>query len=218
MLHILGADNLTFEGGYGWVQKKTSCRLTSREIPTQKKITFMAYNLGKKVLHIHMLGKKIPSPEVLVKKFLSNQISYPLPPPPKSQMVGPLPPTFKPVLQQIKVDEATCVTTDSRDNWLLIKTRESTFATCNNLICCNKGLNVRGKTRNIAIQLILQQCCKTSSTFLLLVLQYTSKVATLKVSNYIPTISEDNERWPTPRSYNIEQFSKRERIWKSNPC
>ena len=27
------------------------------------------------------------------------------------------------------------------------------------------GLNVGGKTRNIAIQLVLQQCCKTSCTF-----------------------------------------------------
>ena len=109
-----------------------------------------------------MLGKKILSPEVLVKKFLSNQISYPLPPPPKSQMVAPLPPTFKPVLQQIKVDEATCVTAD-----FLLKRGSQLFATCNNLICYNKGLNVGGKTHNIAIQLILQQCCKTSCTFLL---------------------------------------------------
>ena len=28
------------------------------------------------------------------------------------------------------------------------------------------GLNVGGKTRNIAIQLVLQQCCTTSCTFL----------------------------------------------------
>ena len=27
------------------------------------------------------------------------------------------------------------------------------------------GLNVGGKTRNIAVQLVLQQCCKTSCTF-----------------------------------------------------
>ena len=27
------------------------------------------------------------------------------------------------------------------------------------------GLNVGGKTRNIAIQLVLKQCCKTSCTF-----------------------------------------------------
>ena len=27
------------------------------------------------------------------------------------------------------------------------------------------GLNMGGKTRNIAIQLVLQQCCKTSFTF-----------------------------------------------------
>ena len=28
------------------------------------------------------------------------------------------------------------------------------------------GLNMGGKTRNIAFQLVLQQCCKTSRTFL----------------------------------------------------
>ena len=32
------------------------------------------------------------------------------------------------------------------------------------------GLNVIGKTRNTAIQLVFQQCCKTSCTFLLPVL------------------------------------------------
>ena len=34
------------------------------------------------------------------------------------------------------------------------------------------GLNMGGKTRNIAIQLVLQQCCKTSCTFLLPVCRY----------------------------------------------
>ena len=34
-----------------------------------------------------------------------------------------------------------------------------------NLICCRTGLNVDGKTRNIAFQSVLQQCCKTSCTF-----------------------------------------------------
>ena len=33
------------------------------------------------------------------------------------------------------------------------------------LICCKTGLNAGGKTRNIAIQLVLQQCCRTSCTF-----------------------------------------------------
>ena len=33
------------------------------------------------------------------------------------------------------------------------------------------GLNMGGKTRNIAIQLVLQQCCKTSYMFLLPVVQ-----------------------------------------------
>ena len=34
-----------------------------------------------------------------------------------------------------------------------------------NLISCKTGSNMGGKTRNIAIQLGLQQCCKTSCTF-----------------------------------------------------
>ena len=34
-------------------------------------------------------------------------------------------------------------------------------------ICGEKGLNVGGKTCNIAFQLDFQQCCKTSCTFLL---------------------------------------------------
>ena len=34
-----------------------------------------------------------------------------------------------------------------------------------NLICFKTGLNVGGKTRNIAIQLVSQKCCKTSCTF-----------------------------------------------------
>ena len=46
------------------------------------------------------------------------------------------------------------------------------FATYYNLTCCETGLNVGGKTRNIAIRLILQQCCKTSCTFSLPVLPY----------------------------------------------
>ena len=37
-----------------------------------------------------------------------------------------------------------------------------------NLSCCKTGLNVASKTRNVAIQLVLRQCCKTRScTFLL---------------------------------------------------
>ena len=34
-----------------------------------------------------------------------------------------------------------------------------------NLLCCKTGSNVAGKTCNIAIQLVLQQCCKKSCTF-----------------------------------------------------
>ena len=38
------------------------------------------------------------------------------------------------------------------------------------LICYKTGLTVCGRTSNIAIQLFLQKCCKTSCTFLLSVL------------------------------------------------
>ena len=44
------------------------------------------------------------------------------------------------------------------------------FATCNCLICCKAGLIVGGKTRSIVIQFILQQCHKTTCTFLLPIL------------------------------------------------
>ena len=37
------------------------------------------------------------------------------------------------------------------------------------------GLNLGGKTRNIAFQLVLQQCCKTSCTILLPVFPYFNK-------------------------------------------
>ena len=40
-----------------------------------------------------------------------------------------------------------------------------------NFICRKTGLNVGDKTRNIAFQHVLQQCCKTSCTFLLPVLR-----------------------------------------------
>ena len=46
-----------------------------------------------------------------------------------------------------------------------------------------KGLNVGGKTHNIAIQLALQQCCKTSCTFFVarfsVPLAYITSVATV---------------------------------------
>ena len=46
----------------------------------------------------------------------------------------------------------------------LIQIEASIHATCNYLICCKTSLNVSGKTHNITFQLVLQQCCKTSST------------------------------------------------------
>ena len=38
------------------------------------------------------------------------------------------------------------------------------FEPCNKKIWCKTGLNMGGKTRNIAFQLIFQQCCKTGCT------------------------------------------------------
>ena len=49
------------------------------------------------------------------------------------------------------------------------------FAICNNLMCCKRGLNDASKTLNIAFQLVLQQCCKTSCTFTLPVLRADKK-------------------------------------------
>ena len=45
------------------------------------------------------------------------------------------------------------------------------------LICCKTGSNEGGKTRNIAIQLVWQQCCKTSCKFF--VARFTGALITL---------------------------------------
>ena len=125
----------------------------------------MAYNLGKKVLHICMSGKKI-----------LTQTKSPIPRPPKSQMVGLLPPTFKPALQQIKVDEATCVTTD-----FSLKRGSQLFATCSNLICSNKSLNVGVKRATSLFNSFCSNVAKQVARFCYPVYS-TLKVATLKVS------------------------------------
>ena len=44
--------------------------------------------------------------------------------------------------------------------------------TCSQPDLLQDRFDVGGKTRNIAIQLVLQQCCKTSCTFLLPVSRY----------------------------------------------
>ena len=76
-----GAEHSTFEGGYGWFQKKISFKLISRgknifrkEIPA--------------IQSLCMSGKKILSPRSLGKKFLPKR-NHPYPPSLKSQMVGP---------------------------------------------------------------------------------------------------------------------------------
>ena len=40
-----------------------------------------------------------------------------------------------------------------------------------NLICCKTGLNVSGKTRNVAVELVLLQCRKTNCAFFVARLQ-----------------------------------------------
>ena len=67
----------------------------------------------------------------------------------------------KPVLQQ--------VTQVLGMAWLprnFIQSDVSIHTTCNNLIYCKEGLSVGGKTHIIAFELVFQQCCKTSCTFL----------------------------------------------------
>ena len=51
-----------------------------------------------------------------------------------------------------------------------IQSEVSIHANLNNLICCKTGLNVSGKTRNVALQPVLQQRFETGCTFLLRVL------------------------------------------------
>ena len=69
------------------------------------------------------------------------------------------------------IKRATCTTCVAKRRTTLYFLQQL-FATRNNLICCKTGLNVGGKTRNIVIQLVLQQCCKKSCTFLSAVLSY----------------------------------------------
>ena len=45
-----------------------------------------------------------------------------------------------------------------------IQSEVSIHTTCNDLIWCKTGLNVVSNTRNVAFELILQQCCTTSCT------------------------------------------------------
>ena len=74
-------------------------------------------------------------------------------------MLRVLPPTSKPVSQQIRL---------------------------------LTGLKVGGKTRKIAIQIVLQQCCKTSCT--LFVARFSVPLAIQKpVFSYLPHAAE---RWP----------------------
>ena len=102
-LVILGADHLTFGGGWGggyrWFGKKISCRLISRgkkpckEIPRGKKFLHWKKYLSlfiileKKSYTVVCQGRN--SPEVWGKNSYPNQITHTPPPPHKSQMVSP---------------------------------------------------------------------------------------------------------------------------------
>ena len=103
-------------------------------------------------------------------------------------------PTFKPVLQQIRLWQValtltsdwiklrgsyvTCCKTSlpwagKRATCQILLQKVKLLSTfCNNLICCKAGWNMGGKTRNVVFQLVLQQCCKTSCRCLFPVLPY----------------------------------------------
>ena len=93
---LLTGRPFDFWAGYGWFQKKISCRLISREIilarkyyswrkkiPTLKKISLVAYDSGKKSYSAAVVcqEKKILSPAGLGEKILSpsNHPYQPLP-------------------------------------------------------------------------------------------------------------------------------------------
>ena len=44
-----------------------------------------------------------------------------------------------------------------------IQSQDSIHAASNNLMCCETGLNVCGKTRNVTFHIVLQQCSKEKS-------------------------------------------------------
>ena len=103
--------HLTFErgggggagGGYGWFEEKISCRLIWREskmlqgnfletnILHWKKLSLLAYDAGKKILHRHMSRKKNLGKKKLPKPNHPYLPPPPPPPPPlKSQLFDPL--------------------------------------------------------------------------------------------------------------------------------
>ena len=62
---------------------------------------------------------------------------------------------------------------DGVNSRLLLSNQKSVFTQlAADFICYKTGLNVGGKTCNIAFQLVFQQCCKTSCTFSLPLLPY----------------------------------------------
>lgn len=66
--HGLGANHLTSEGGYGRFKKK--------KYPALKKISRMADNAGKKILHRWMLGRKFFLQSFGEKNPYPNQITH----------------------------------------------------------------------------------------------------------------------------------------------
>ena len=61
---------------------------------------------------------------------------------------------------------ATCTDFVAKKNSYSLLSATNFFATDNNLNCCQTGLNVASKVRNIAVQQTLQQCFKASRRFL----------------------------------------------------
>ena len=135
-------------------------------------------------------------------------------------------PTFKPVLQQIRLLQVAKIccrkqrvvllsATNSVNVARFTRPRQTCFAatcvtpvygvtpevsihaTCSNLFFFETGLNVGGKTSNIAFQLVLHQCCKASCTFLLPVLPrlYARAVFQLLSSHYGRRLREQSQNY-----------------------
>ena len=137
-------------------------------------------------------------------------------------------PTFKPVLQQIRLLQVAKIESSStfcnklckccafyppkanlfcsnlrnscvwRDSCVMLSNQKSVFTQLAvTFFFFETGLNVGGKTRNIAFQLVLHQCCKASCTFLLPVLPrlYARALFQLFSSHYRRRLREQSQNY-----------------------
>ena len=79
------------------------------------------------------------------------------------------------------LNRATCTDVVIKKYRTTLHFLQQIFATC------KTGLNVGGKTSNIAFQLVLQQCCKPSCAFLLVVLP-PSKASDVRLYDFVQLI------------------------------